>query len=186
MALGIKGTKVLCVQIDIRCRFTHSGPTLLAASRGQQVQTTEILNHPTKRFRLLVQFSRGRHLHISRCFFQTLSKVSKNLLYTARVITVAQKHGPHSSEFCPPNFCQEVQVPRWSPKCNRREVEAGKEAALCCWGVIWDKKHTDKKDKGSLINSPTMLQYISCCRLYITSLLSLHIFNCWFNLILPW
>lgn len=86
---------------------------LLTGSRGQHAQTTETLNHPTKMFRLLVQLGTGRHLQISHCkgtrFLQSLSKVSKGLLYTPRVIIVAQKSGPYSSEFHSPNLCQEVQ-----------------------------------------------------------------------------
>lgn len=115
VALRTKETKAFCVQIDFRCWFTHSRPMLLAGSRGQHTQTTETLNHPTKMFRLLVQLRRGRHLQISHCrgtcFLQSLSKVSKSLLYTARVIIAAQKSGPYSSEFGSPNFCQEVQYP---------------------------------------------------------------------------
>lgn len=67
VALWTKETKAFCVQIDFRCRFTHSGPMLLAGSRGQHTQTTETLNHPTKTFRLLVHLRRGRHLQICRC-----------------------------------------------------------------------------------------------------------------------
>lgn len=142
-------------------------------------------------FRLLVQWRTGRYPQIScskgTCLLQHLSKVSKSLLYTARVIMIAQKSGPCSSEFGLPNFSPRDVLPRWGRRCDRRGLEAGKEAALCSWGVIRDKNHTDRKGKGSLITSPPiMLQYISCCRLYITSLFSLHIFNCWFNLILPW
>lgn len=161
VALWTKETKAFCMQIVLRCRFTHLGPMLLAGSRGQHAQTTETLHHPTKTFRLLVQLRRGRHLHISRCkgtcFLRSLSKVSKSLLYTARVIIIAQKSSPYSSEFGPWNFCQEVQVPRWGPRYDRKGLEAGKEEALCSWGVIRDKKHTSRKDKGSLITSPIML-----------------------------
>lgn len=88
---------------------------LPAGSKGQHAYTAETLNHPTEMFRFLVQLRRGRHLQVfccrGTCFLQSLSEVSNSLLYTARVIIVAQKSGPYSSEFGLPNFCQEVQYP---------------------------------------------------------------------------
>lgn len=92
VALRIKETKAFCMQIDLRCWFTHLTSMLLAGSRRQNAQIREILHHSIKMIRLLVQKRRGRHPQISSgstCCLQSLSKVSKSLLYTATVITVA-------------------------------------------------------------------------------------------------
>lgn len=101
------------MKTNFRCWFMHSN----ASCWLQEATGTDYRNFksPFKMFRLLVHLRRGRHPWIpcckGTCLLQSLSKVPKNLLYTTRVIMVAQKSNSCSSEFGLPNFCQEVLYP---------------------------------------------------------------------------